>query len=49
MYIEFNFESFLKSLELTIDHLKVGKFKNTKFTRGPTNDVTTNIDNIWLP
>jgi hypothetical protein len=46
MYIEFDSRSLLKSLELTIDHLKIVKFKNIQFTRGPENDVTTNIDNI---
>jgi hypothetical protein len=50
MYIELNSRSLLKSPKLTIDHLKVGFFfKNIKFTKGPTNDVTININDIWLP
>jgi hypothetical protein len=48
--IKLNSRSLLKSLELTISHLKVGKFKKKiKLTRGPTDVVTTNIKNILLP
>jgi hypothetical protein len=44
MYIELNFGSLLKSPKLTIGHLRVGKLKkNTKFIKGPTYVVTTNI------
>jgi hypothetical protein len=49
MYIELNSRSLLKSLELTINHLKVGNFKNNKFIKGPTNVITKNINNISLP
>ncbi len=38
--------TFLKSLELTIDHLKVENFKIKIFLMKISNDATININNV---